>query len=222
MKKELFTTFILSICFALIFVAPAQAQMIIVEEGLQLPDGSIQSTASCCARPGDLPRTGQYRKYEDGDDGELQTGVVWPWPRFTDNGNGTVTDHLTGLVWLKDADCFGLEKWSEAMADCRGLEEGECGLTDGSSAGDWRLPNLNELKSLIHYGGYPALPDTWGSYQWSKNDPFINVKMTSYRTSSSIATKPYRDWTVDFGYGTISYSEKEGSYDRVWPVRDAQ
>ncbi|MGA9347827.1 MAG: hypothetical protein WBW48_03355 [Anaerolineae bacterium] len=35
-----------------------------------------------------------------GEDGELLKGVTWPSPRFTDNGNGTVTDNLTGLIWL--------------------------------------------------------------------------------------------------------------------------
>ncbi len=33
-------------------------------------------------------------------------GIAWPAPRFTDNMNGTVVDNLTGLVWLKNADCL--------------------------------------------------------------------------------------------------------------------
>jgi hypothetical protein len=33
------------------------------------------------------------------------TGVAWPNPRFTDNSDGTVTDNLTGLIWLKNANC---------------------------------------------------------------------------------------------------------------------
>ncbi len=50
----------------------------------------------------DLPRTGQTTSYATGDDGDLQVGVDWPLPRFTDNNNGTVTDNLTGLIWLKN------------------------------------------------------------------------------------------------------------------------
>jgi hypothetical protein len=42
-----------------------------------------------------------------GQDGELQKGAALPSPRFTDNGDGTVTDNLTGLIWLKNADCWG-------------------------------------------------------------------------------------------------------------------
>ena len=77
-----------------------------------------------------------------GQDGELQKGVSWPDPRFTDNGDGTVTDNLTGLIWLKNANCFGQRTWANALSDCNNLASGSCGLTDGSSAGDWSLPNV--------------------------------------------------------------------------------
>ena len=51
-----------------------------------------------------VPQTGQTDYYAAGDDGALQKGVPWPTPRFTDNGNGTVTDNLTHLIWLKNAN----------------------------------------------------------------------------------------------------------------------
>ncbi len=64
-----------------------------------------------------VARTGQSECYSNfpgtlvdctgtGQDGEFQKGAPWPVPRFTDNGNGTVTDHLTGLMWLKDTNCM--------------------------------------------------------------------------------------------------------------------
>jgi hypothetical protein len=94
-----------------------------------------------------------------GQDGETQNGIDWPDPRFTDNGNGTVTDHLTGLIWLKDLDCFGDRLWSEALTDAVGLADGTCGLTDGSSIGDWRLPNGREILSAVSFETPdPALP----------------------------------------------------------------
>src|SRR6184192_2353013 len=40
-------------------------------------------------------------------DSYLRRGVLWPDPRFTDNGNGSVKDNLTGLIWLKNSNCFG-------------------------------------------------------------------------------------------------------------------
>ena len=64
------------------------------------------------------PRQGNIRHTQDGDDGDLEKGITWPNPRFTDNGVGTVTDNLTGLIWLKDANCFGPRDWSEAVSDC--------------------------------------------------------------------------------------------------------
>ena len=72
-----------------------------------------------------------------------------PVPRFTDNLNGTITDNLTGLIWLKDAKCFGLLNWQTALDRAKGLADGTCGLTDNSVAGDWRVPNRNELTSLL-------------------------------------------------------------------------
>ena len=67
-----------------------------------------------------VPKTGQMQFYATGDDGDLHKGVAWPTPRFTDNQNGTVTDNLTGLIWMKnasnvDADGFGAKTWADAL-----------------------------------------------------------------------------------------------------------
>ena len=86
-----------------------------------------------------VPKTGQTASYATGDDGDFEKGVAWPNPRFTDNGNGTVTDSLTNLIWLKNANCFETRMWAQALTDCNGLASGSCGLTDGSSAGDFLI-----------------------------------------------------------------------------------
>jgi hypothetical protein len=91
--------------------------------------------------PAPVEKTGQTTSYATGDDGDLERGVAWPNPRFTNNGDGTVTDNLTGLIWLQDANCFGLKNWDNTLSACNGLANGQCGLTDGSNAGDWKLPN---------------------------------------------------------------------------------
>ena len=52
-----------------------------------------------------LPKTGLADSSYPLDDGALQAGRVWPAPRFQDNEDGTVTDNLTGLMWLQDANC---------------------------------------------------------------------------------------------------------------------
>jgi len=74
-------------------------------------------TAVVSAGTVNLPRTGQTKCYDTygteiscagtGQDGEIQAGVAWPEPRFTDNGDGTMTDTLTGLMWTKDANLPG-------------------------------------------------------------------------------------------------------------------
>lgn len=79
-----------------------------------------------------------------GQDGEIQAGISWPSPRFTDNGDGTVTDNLTSLIWLKDANCFGSRKWQDALdivADFNSNpEKYNCVNYSTASYSDWRLP----------------------------------------------------------------------------------
>ena len=158
-----------------------------------------------------LPKTGQKTSYAPRDDGDLEKGIAWPDPRFTDNGNGTVTDNLTGLVWLKNADCFGPKSWEQALSDAYMLSSGQCGLSDGSVAGDWRLPNVRELQSLIDYGG-PVLP---------RGHPFTSVRWsTLYWTSSPVGSTDH-SWYVSLGDGHLFYIEKT-SANYVWPVRGGQ
>ena len=61
-----------------------------------------------------VEKTGQTTLYATGDDGDLEKGVTWPNPRFTNNGNGTVTDNLTGLIWLRNANAFSTRTWEHA------------------------------------------------------------------------------------------------------------
>jgi len=96
-----------------------------------------------------LAATGQSISYAAGDDAALHAGVAWPATRFVDNGDGTVADLLTGLVWLRDAACLAPAVWAAALSEVAELKSGQCGLSDGSAAGQWRLPNLNELASLL-------------------------------------------------------------------------
>jgi hypothetical protein len=172
------------------------------------------------AGPALVPKTGQTTSYAFGDDGDLEKGVTWPNPRFTDNGDGTVTDNLTGLIWLKNANCFGLRTWDQALADCNGLKNGECGLTDGSVAGDWRLPNLFELESLrdMAYNN-PALSNAAGTGQWAAGDPFNNVQSDLILWSSTTYVfNTENAWTVFMQNGSVSINGKFG-FDYVWPTR---
>lgn len=161
-----------------------------------------------------VEKTGQTVSYGTGDDGDLEKGVAWPTPRFTDNNNGTVTDNLTGLIWLKNANCFGQKTWSDALNGCNKLNSGECGLSDGSVEGDWRLPNVKELYSLLDYSEYdPALPS---------GHPFTGVQPSSPSYYWSSTTYVFSTWgaqLVSLNYGFTAWDPKryEGHY--VWPVR---
>lgn len=160
--------------------------------------------------PAPLPKTGQKVSYGPRDDGALEIGVKWPTPRFIDNLNGTVIDRLTGLVWLKNANCFGRQPWNAAIDGASALADGQCGLSDGSRPNTWRLPNTRELHSLIDYGqALPAFP---------ASHPFVGVASFGYWSST---TKPERSglkWYLSLGYGYVTVGGYQETY-YVWPVR---
>ena len=60
--------------------------------------------------------------------------------------DGTVT--VNGTVWLKNGGCFSDRDWNAAASAIKSLASGQCGLKDKSQAGDWRLPTIDELKSI--------------------------------------------------------------------------
>jgi hypothetical protein len=160
-----------------------------------------------------VSRTGQTTWYATGDDGDLEMGVAWPSPRFITGTIGVVTDTLTGLIWLEDAKCFGTRTWEQAVAEANALKTGECGLSDGSVEGDWRLPSVRELESLIDYGvDAPALPD---------GHPFTDVQTNNYWSSTTHADATSDSWVVSVyhGYVTSAYRPNKLS---VWPVRGGQ
>ena len=129
--------------------------------------------------PAPVPQTGQSDTYYPGDDGDLRMGVACPDPRLTDNRDGTVTDNLTGLMWLQDANCIstmypdfdndaadgvvgdGRVTWKHALDFVAGINNGTY-ANGGAGYTDWRLPNINEFYSLFDYevafGGPPCLP----------------------------------------------------------------
>ena len=190
-----------------------------------------------------LPRTGQTTCYDTatnaatactntvGQDGAKLKGVAWPTPRFTDNlvngvSNGTVTDNLTGLIWLKNANCsstlggvansgIGLT-WANALTWSNNLvgNNTACGLNDGSTAGQWRLPSSNELESLVDLSKYsPALPT---------GHPFSNVQSNYYWSSSTYSSYTTDAWYVYMYDGYVDFNGKTGYYRYVWPVRAGQ
>jgi len=173
MKKANLIVFSVMVCFAFIAVSfiPVSAGP---QQGKNKPEYPIK-----------LPKTGQIESDSAAinDDGALQIGVAWPDPRFTDNGNGTVTDNLTGLIWLKNANCFGDLYWYGALAAVFNLESGQCGLSDNSIQGDWRVPNRNEFLSIIDVGIHSTA--CWDNTALPCNHPFVNYAEGQYWTSTT-------------------------------------
>jgi hypothetical protein len=166
-----------------------------------------------------LPRTGQTTSYAQGDDFSAQQGVAWPSIRFTDNADGTVTDRLTGLIWLKNAGCFNATDWASALNAANQLASGACGLTDGSRTGQWRMPNANELESLVDVSqANPAV---------SAGSGFINVKLgTAYWSSTTYTAGPGNAMAIRFNDGRWingadgSFNNaKASSANALWPVK---
>lgn len=149
--------------------------------------------------------------------------------RYQDCGNGTVTDTVTGLIWLKQADCLGLKYWAAANTAAGNLEHGQCGLTDNSSAGDWRLPTKEEWDATIAYAAgpdlncteakAPSLTNTFGNacYSDSAEQPFTGASII-YWSSASYADFPGFSWFADLYYGFTRYGGSSSDFG-VWPVR---
>jgi hypothetical protein len=188
-----------------VFALAVLAAVVVV--GLTTSPDALAGTLN----PAPVARTGQTMTYEAGDDGDLEEGVAWPVPRFVDNLNGTVTDSLTGLVWLKDATRFGNRAWNAALNDCNGLADDGAALTDGSAPGDWRLPNAKELRRLIDFGNdNPALP---------AGHPFNAPSSGSFWSSTTSTNNVNRAWKILIENGTM-VNDPKATPNLVWPVRD--
>jgi hypothetical protein len=139
--------------------------------------------------------------------------------RWCDNGDGTVTDLITCLVWLKDAYTGGAWAfWVNTMDGTNAhdraaqFKDGVGGLTDGSVEGDWRLPTKTELYNLAN--GTEAVRS--GNMR-----AFTGVQSTYYWSSTTCESYTDGAWGVylDDGYVTSVYKGLYDNDDYVWPVR---
>lgn len=167
-----------------------------------------------------LLATGQTTIFTPRDDGAERAGASWPYPRFADLNNGSVFDNATGLIWLKNIECFGTRTWTNAVSTASSLASGACGLTDGSVAGDWIIPNANQLESLVDLSKTgPPLPQ--GHPFTNSNDFFTSSNDFMYWTSGTAAANTNFVWAVDMYYGYV-VGQANTSLHYVWPVRSGQ
>ena len=139
--------------------------------------------------------------------------ITKPDSRYVDNGNGTVTDKVTGLMWkkciegLSGADCTtGTAKDFDWYTSSQNTKND---VTAGYS--DWRVPNKNELFSLIENACQaPAINQT----------VFPNTMVSSYWTSSPSIQNADSAWNTSFtGHGN-TYRVTKTNKLRVRLVRD--
>jgi len=117
--------------------------------------------------------------------------------RFVDNRDGTVTDNCTGLMWQKETapDEY---TWQQALQYCEGLE------LAGHS--DWRLPNVQELHSILDYDRRgPATDPIFGA----------NLRKVLYWSSTTFGYNSNDAWGVNLDDGGAGYSRE----DLPWAAR---
>ena len=181
-----------------------------------------------------LPQTGQTTCYNaggtviacagTGQDGDLLAGVAWPNPRFTDEGDQTVADNLTGLIWAKDGNVMmtrdpgfdtdstpgdGAVNWQHALDYIKKLNQ-----ENYLGHNDWRLPNLKELESLVSAGQSD-------NANRLNSQGYYNVQGNYYWSSSTYANYTSFAWLVTMCDGYLDIYNKS-KYYYVWPVRAGQ
>ena len=142
---------------------------------------------------------------------------------------GLFLDCATREQWpvAMEADNAALER-AYAKAEVAAIGSGDCGLTDGSSPGDWRLPTLAEWQTTLAQAEAlgctnPILTNADGSAcAVDYNDlPFTGVVDGHYWTSTVVGSDPSRAWRqAIYGPYTLEWSKTDQTL--VWPVRDGK
>jgi len=189
---------------------------VIIEEWFTADEAGCMSGDALCSVTPDVPVDGQRWKvlacageecglWSD----ELEFGLPVggsKGPRFTDHGDGTVTDNNTKLMWAKNANHCG---WQEMKAWDAGMSY--CGTLTLADYDDWRLPSLYELRSLVDGSQFdPALPP---------GNPFTQVQRFYWSSNrGSQKWPPGNAWYVNmiFGYACTAQIK---IYYHSWPVR---
>jgi hypothetical protein len=146
-----------------------------------------------------------------GHDGEFQRGAPLA---YVDNGDGTVTDVNTGLMWEKLSDDGSIHDWDNTYtwADAFGTKIATLNAMRFAGHADWRVPNLNELESIRTLSVFdPSVSAAFDTAciggctvsicSCTRSDP--------YWSSSTNAIAPTSAWVVVFNVGTAGARPKE-------------
>ncbi len=176
-----------------------------------------------CGR-NDFPATGQLSSLVDGDDGMLRQGAPLD---YRDEGNGTIVDLNTGLVWEKKVSLDGVANstleqdgdnqvtWLDALQHVSVLN-----ANNFAGHNDWRLPNVRELRSIVDYERLnPAVSDPFhlaDSCTAACGDPLdVGCSCTAagdYWSSTSVSSTSTNStpsaWYVSFANGSWAQEDK--------------
>ena len=177
---------------------------------------------------GHLAQTGQTAKYQASDGGYYDDGsLLAGYPvtqRYNDNGNDTISDSITGLMWIKNGTGPGCNNgvpllWSDAVTFCSSLN-----TSNYANHTDWRLPTIGELQSIINIGKIgPAI----GDYNTSGQLPWINIPSAEFWSSTTYAGVTAYAWFFSsntgandsIGFSPAGTAAKGFSKLYVLPVR---
>lgn len=179
--------------------------------------------------PGAFPATGQTTCYSaagaviacagTGQDGEKQAGANLS---YQDNGDGTVTDLDTGLMWEKHSDDGSIHD-RDLTFTAANAPNHVAALNAATFAGytDWRLPNIRELQSLVNYGvSGPAITSAAFHFNCFGGCDVLTCSCTAFAHHWSGTTStglPGSGFTVNFADGTNGLFVKNGV--NTFPVR---
>ncbi|MBU0484090.1 MAG: DUF1566 domain-containing protein [Proteobacteria bacterium] len=137
----------------------------------------------------------------------LGVGVAHADPPFVDNGDGTVTDTSTGLMWdqctagLSGAGCATGVSVSYSWAGAMDLAATRS-TANYKGYSDWRLPSFVELRTLVKTGSSPTIDTT----------AFPNTVASGFWSGSSYVPSPAAAWAVGFAYGFTNAGNKTFNY----------
>lgn len=150
--------------------------------------------------------------------GALNTGDTLPVPggvarSFTDNGDGTITDNVTGLMWEKLSDDGSIHDKDDAYswADATAVKVAALNTANFAGHNDWRLPAVNELQTLLNYGAYiPATyaPFNTGCTAGCTVATCSCTNSSTYWSSTTDVSSPTDAWYVVFNLGFVGNTDK--------------
>jgi hypothetical protein len=166
--------------------------------GYTYPSATLKTNVTVCHNSGgsviSCAGTGQ--------EGQYQTGYSFS---YTDNGNGTVTDNRTGLMWNKCPNGLSGSTCATGTATTTSFYNAITECENSTTAGytDWRLPNIKELYTLVDLTSAPSLAST----------TFPANTTSAYWTSSyNTSGNPFIGITLDFSYGRVTDQTKSNTY----------